>query len=146
MTSCREQSIDQIIAVGKLVFQTMQSHAAQHWLHLDLTMTQFKALVTLSANGPTTIGQLGQRLGIQLPGASHVADALVQLELAERYEDPEDRRRTFVRVSASGQTLVEQLREGGREKARAWLAELDDENMEALLRGLQAFAAVLDRR
>ncbi len=146
MASSREQSVEQIIAAGKLVFQAMQLHAEPHWRELDLTMSQLKALVALATHGPITIGQLGQRLGIQLPSASHVADALVQLELADRYEDSEDRRRTYVRLSARGQALIEQLREGGRERARAWLAELDDDDLISLLHGLQAMAAVVSRR
>ncbi len=146
MAVSREQSIEQVIAVGKLVFRAMQLHAEPHWRELDLTMSQLKALVALATHGPTTIGQLGQRLGIQLPGASHVADALVQLELADRYEDPEDRRRTYVCLTARGHALVEHLREGGRERARAWLAELDDDDLLCLLNGLQAMAAVVTRR
>ena len=146
MTSSREQSIDQIVECGRQVFHAIQSSTAPHWLELDLTMTQLKALMALAADGPVTIGLLGQKLGIHLPGASHVADSLVQLDLAARYEDPDDRRRTFVRLSATGQALMERLREGRRERIHAWLSELSDDDLAAVLRAVQVVARVVVHR
>src|SRR5207245_1710670 len=62
------------------------------WLNLDLTMAQFKAACALSIDQPTTVGALGQRLGIGLPAASHIVERLVRLSLADRYDDPRARR------------------------------------------------------
>jgi DNA-binding MarR family transcriptional regulator len=138
----REQTIDQIRECFWDVFRAINPPATPDWLGLDLTMAQLKALFALARGEPMTVGALGQVLRIQLPAASHAVDSLVRLELAKRYEDPEDRRRTFVQLTSRGQALVEQLREGRSGLSRRWLAELADDDLAALLRGLQAIAAV----
>jgi len=141
----REQTIERITECWRDVFHAINSLAMLDWLGLDLTMAQLKALFALAGGEPMTVGALGQVLGIQLPAASHAADSLVRLELARRYEDPQDRRRTFVQLTPRAQALVEQLREGRRGLFHNWLAELADDDLAALLRGLQAIAAVAAR-
>jgi len=142
----REQTIEQILECSRHLFRAVNSPTTPDWLGLDLTMAQLKALFALAGDEPTTVGALGQKLRIQLPAASHTTDSLVRLKLAERHEDSEDRRRTFVRLTPRGRALVEQLREGKREWLRGWVAELADDDLAALLRGLQAVVAVASRR
>jgi DNA-binding MarR family transcriptional regulator len=141
----REQTVDGITQAWRDVFRAINFLNMPEWLGLDLTMAQLKALLALAGDEPMTVGALGQALGVQLPAASHAADSLVRLELARRYEDPEDRRRTFVQLTPRARALVEQLREGRRGLFHRWLAELADDDLAALLRGLQAIAAVAAR-
>lgn len=49
-------------------------------------------------------------------------------------------------MTPRGHALVEQIREGKREWFRNWVAELADDDLAALLRGLQAIVAVASRR
>jgi DNA-binding MarR family transcriptional regulator len=141
----REQTVDGITQAWRDVFRAINFLNMPEWLGLDLTMAQLKALLALAGDEPMTVGALGQALGVQLPAASHAADSLVRLELARRCEDPEDRRRTFVQLTPRARALVEQLREGRRGLFHRWLAELADDDLAALLRGLQAIAAVAAR-
>ncbi len=141
----REQTVDRVTEVWRDVFRAINFLNMPELLGLDLTMAQLKALLALARGGPMTVGALGQALGIQLPAASHAADSLVRLELARRYEDPEDRRRTFVQLTPRAQALIEEAREGRRGLFRGWLAELADDDLAALLRGLQAIADVAAR-
>ncbi len=141
----RKQTVDRITEAWRDVFRTLNFLNMPELLGLDLTMAQLKALLALSRGKPMTVGALGQALGIQLPAASHAADSLVRLELAQRYEDPEDRRRTFVQLTPRAQALIEEVREGRRGLFRGWLTELADDDLAALLRGLQAIAGVAAR-
>jgi MarR family transcriptional regulator, organic hydroperoxide resistance regulator len=139
----REQTINQIMESYEGVSRALVSFTTPNWLELDLTMAQLKALFALAGNDPITVGRLGQMLRIRLPAASHAADSLVRLELAHRYEDSEDRRRTFVQLTPRGQSMVAQLRQGKRDLFRTWLAALADDDRAALLRGLQGITAVI---
>ena len=141
----REQTVDRITEAWRDVFRAINFLNMPEWLGLDLTMAQLKALLALAGGEPMTVGALGQALGVQLPAASHAADGLVRLELAQRYEDPQDRRRTFVQLTPHAQALIEEVREGRRGLFRRWLAELTDDDLAALLRGLQAIAGVAAR-
>src|SRR5436305_10823750 len=124
-----------------LIARAMHTAAEPTWLQLDLTIGQLKGLFTL-ADSPMTIGQLAEALGSGKPAASILVERLVQLGLVERAEDLLDRRRTIARVTARGEELTARLRQGGRERLRAWLSRLGDDDLAALVQGLRALAAV----
>jgi DNA-binding MarR family transcriptional regulator len=142
IVSSREENIEAIKACMHQLSRAVNPPMAPDWLGLDLTMSQLKALFALAGAGPTTVGELGQILQIQLPAASHTVDCLVRAKLARRYEDPEDRRRTYVELNDRGSTLVEHLREGKRELLQRWLDYLSDDDLVAMLRVLRRLATV----
>src|SRR5207244_1942970 len=79
-------------------------------------------------------------LGVGLPTGSHLVQRLVQAGLVDRTEDIENRRRTLVRPSTEGESLVGRLRNGSRDKLRDYLVLLDEEDRADLKRGLRALA------
>src|SRR5438067_13204161 len=135
----RDQLIDDAMQAQKQIVQAMHAAAEPTWLQLDLTMAQLKGLFAL-ADSPMTIGQLAEVLRSGKPAASILVERLVQLGLVERAEDPLDRRRTIARVTARGEERAARLRQGGRERLRTWLSRLGDDDLAALVQGLQALA------
>jgi len=131
-----------IIETFQAIFRGLQAATAPVWVELELSMAQLKTLFVLSNTGPAPIGQVAETLGISLPTASHLVERLVQARLAERTEDPLDRRRTLARLSPQGVELSERLRQGSCDRLRNWLARLDDEDRAALLLGLRALHQV----
>ncbi|HEX5502339.1 MAG TPA: MarR family transcriptional regulator [Thermomicrobiales bacterium] len=131
----------EVMAAFRDVMQAIEADSAPSWTLLDLTMGQIRGLVTLAKEGPLTIGELAGALGIGQPSASILVGHLVRAGLVERAEDPADRRRTFARLSRRGEELIGQLRQDKRERVRRWLAELADDDLAALARGLRALAA-----
>ncbi len=138
----REAHIDAILQAQRTVFRALEDSGATELLKLDLTMVQVKALAVLRRGGAMPVGGLGEQLKMGLPAASLLVDKLVQMRLAERQEDPNDRRRTLVRLTAEGEQQLSRLREGGPEQIRAWLSELSEEDLAALTRGIGALARV----
>ena len=114
--------------------------SAPEWLQLDLTMAQLKALFALTQEQPATVSSLGDALGIGISASSHLVDRLVQLQMVDRAEDPDDRRRTLVRLSSEGETLVARLRQGRRDRLTACLRRLTADELTALLEGLGALS------
>lgn len=55
------------------------------------------------------MGRLGSALGIGKPAATALVDALVRRELVERSEDPDDRRRTLVRLNTRRRSTQSRL-------------------------------------
>lgn len=107
----------------------------------ELSMAQFRTLLTLDHAQPATISELARRMGVGLPAASHLVDRLVTAGLVERAEDPADRRRTIVRLSASGQALVDRFKHGPLHAMRAALGRIDADTLRSLRRGLEALVA-----
>lgn len=142
MNPKREANINALLQAQKTIFQALQDGGATEWLKLDLTMAQVKALFALRRGGAIAVGVLAEQLKIGLPAASLLVDKLVQIGITERHEDPDDRRRTLVRLTAEGEQQVSRLQEGRRERIRAWLSELTEEDLAALARGTEALARV----
>jgi DNA-binding MarR family transcriptional regulator len=87
---------------------------------LDLSITQMKTLHVLADNGSeVSVKELSDRLGVSLPGASRIVDALLRRGWLERREDPVDRRMKRVRITDEGRKVLDQI-----EAAR--LAGLED--------------------
>jgi DNA-binding MarR family transcriptional regulator len=136
--------VDQAIGAMMRLYRALHSEASTRWLDLDLTLTQVKAIFTLAHERNATVGELARALGIGNAGASILVDRLVRLGLAERADDPADRRRTIVRLSAGGEALVTELSQGRREQIHAVLAHLAPDDLRALAQGLSAAAAAAE--
>jgi DNA-binding MarR family transcriptional regulator len=124
----------------RTVFGTLQQLSVPTWLKLDLTMAQFKALVAVQRNQGISVCTLGRELDIGESATSLLVDQLVRRGYVDRSTDPADRRRVRLVVSARGEELVDELRQGGRQIMKEWLAQLGDDDLDTLARGLHALA------
>lgn len=138
----KEALIDDVLAAHREIMRALHASAASCWLELELTMAQLRALMALADDSPSSIGSVAETLQIGLPTASHLVDRLVVAGLAERAEDPTDRRRTLARLSPAGEELIVRLRQGGREHLHAWLRQLDETDLVALRAGLRAIQRI----
>src|SRR5690348_13208153 len=108
----RYDLIEQVIEAERFIVGQQFAAALPNWVQLELTMAQLKTLVVLAEAGAPAVGDVAARLGVTLPTASHLIERLVQAGLAERTEDPHDRRRALVRLSPAGDDLLRGLRHG----------------------------------
>src|SRR5499426_3534698 len=144
--SCKEVRRDLLVERGLVLYRdvsrVLHERGAPAWLQTELTFAQLRALFTLADYGPTPIGRVARRLGIGLPAAGSLVDRLVEQGLVKRREDPLDRRRTLAETTGAGQALAQRLRQGSREALRAWLEQMDGDDLAALVRGLEALFAI----
>jgi DNA-binding MarR family transcriptional regulator len=92
------------------VQQTFGRDVVQLSHEFEISFSQMKALQILRLAGePTSIKDLGDRLGLSLGAMSRAADGLVQRGLVDRLEDPEDRRIKRLSLTKPGQEFVEKL-------------------------------------
>lgn len=138
MEERNDEIVIAIVENYRAIFRALQSATTPSWIDIDLSGAQLKALFVLSREGSASIGRIAEALRIGLPTGSHLVDRLVQAGLAERGEDPGDRRRTLARLTPKGEELVAQLRQGSSNQLKEWIAQLDDADAAALLRGLRA--------
>lgn len=138
----RSELVSTIVEAYMQLFITMQFNAVSHWLMLELTFAQARALFMLAARKELTVSQLARLLGVGNPTASILVQQLVERELVTRTEHATDRRHTILRLSPKGAEIG-----AGRRKERAkqwqrWLSQLSDEELNALARGLTAIVEV----
>ncbi len=100
----------QLLALWRAVITTGDVEAYAIFEELDLTLTQVKAMCALSG-AELTVKELGERLGLSLPGASRAVDALVARGLLTRREDTADRRMKRLHCTDTGRRALERLDE-----------------------------------
>jgi DNA-binding MarR family transcriptional regulator len=77
---------------------------------LEISITQMKTLHALSdCTQEISVKQVSDRLGLSLPGASRIVDALLRRGWVERREDPDDRRMKRVGITAAGREIVDRI-------------------------------------
>jgi DNA-binding MarR family transcriptional regulator len=100
-------------------------------------------LAHIATEGPRTVGQIADELGLTLPAASKLARDLEDHTLVYRREHPDDRRRTLVDLNALTQKQVlAWIGRRDRPLAQA-LAGLSAAEREAFLKGLRSLAEAL---
>lgn len=139
------EAIEAIVAAQHRIAHSMFQASVPDWIQLDLTMGQLRTLMALAADGPMTVSEVADTLAISKPTASILIDRLVQAGDAGRTEDPDDRRRTLVALTAAGFALVARLRQGKSERYERLLAAMHPDDLAALTRGMQALAAIAER-
>jgi DNA-binding MarR family transcriptional regulator len=141
MAQQRKSLIVEILKARGALFQAVSAATVSAWIDSDLTMAQMKGLRSLAHHNPSTVTGFAGVLKISQPTASQLIDRLVQAGLAERSEDPQDRRRMLVRLSKKGQQLHARFGQSQR-RFRVWLHQMSGDDLEALYRGLGALAHV----
>ena len=101
-------------AGGDLLFRLVRSLSAMECEETrccGVTMGQGLALLALESGGQTTMREVAAALGVSAGTATRVVDNLVRDGLAERAEDPADRRRVCIRPTKDGEKRITQLEE-----------------------------------
>jgi MarR family transcriptional regulator, organic hydroperoxide resistance regulator len=127
------------------LFTTMQFNATSHWLMLELTFAQARALFMLAARKELTVSQLAKLLGVGNPTASILVQQLVERDLVIRTEHTTDRRHTIIRLSPKGAEIGAGRRKEREKQWQRWLSQLSDDELNALAGGLSAIVAVVKK-
>ncbi len=95
-------AVEETAQMYMFIFGAIQRSTTEEWLQIELSMAQIKLLFSLGHQGPLTIGQAADSLGVGLPTASHLVEKLVQQGLVERINDETDRRQVYARSVGLG--------------------------------------------
>jgi DNA-binding MarR family transcriptional regulator len=108
----------------------------------EISFSQMKALHALrDAPEPVSVKELGDRLGLSLAAISRAADGLVQRQLVDRTEDPEDRRMKRLTLTDAGYELVEKLIRSRLAGIEEFVATLSDKERALLDKALEPILA-----
>ena len=100
----------QLVGFVRFAWSGSDSEFTREVAEQDLSFSQLKTLLLIGEQaGTLSVKEVAERLGISLPTASRAVDSLVRRGLAERAEDPVDRRQKQVRISRKGERLMERL-------------------------------------
>ncbi|WP_028593427.1 MarR family winged helix-turn-helix transcriptional regulator [Paenibacillus assamensis] len=72
----------------------------------DITPLQYSILEYLAVSQPVTLSQISECKHISMPNTSREIKKLTDKQLCEKFEVPDDRRKQFIRLSESGQAMM----------------------------------------
>lgn len=104
------------------------------------------ALVTLALDGPATVGELAQRVGLSPATASLLVGELDRAGFVERHEDASDRRRTIVSLRAEDAREIEAWASERSAPLRRALERLDPEARAGFMAGWRLMAEEVSAR
>jgi DNA-binding MarR family transcriptional regulator len=115
------------------------------WSEAELTTGQLRLMFFLQIQPGATLRELAAHLKVSAPTASGLVDRLTRHEYVSRKEDAQDRRFVRHEITERGRQIVAELEREGRALMTAIFTQLDDEDMGALMRGLEALVAAAER-
>jgi DNA-binding MarR family transcriptional regulator len=142
-TPNRSELINTVVQAYVELFVIMQFNVVSHWLMLELTFAQARAVIILAARKELTLSQLAKLLGVGKPTASLLVQGLVERGLVTRTEGTSDRRQVVIRLSAKGEEIGSGRRQEREKQWQGWLNQLNDEDLNALARGFSALMGVV---
>ncbi len=109
----------------------------------EISIEQFHILRHIR-KGFQSVSELASVRQISRPAVSQAVDALVEKGLISRRQDTQDRRYVHLRLTASGEELLNKIFSENRAWMAARLATLPPEEMQTILRALDVLRATFE--
>ena len=109
-----------------------------------LTLTQFRALRTVVARTPVTMGAVAQELAINPSSVTRACDRLTAEGLLERAPNPLNKREILLAPTARGRRIVERIDHDRREALAVIMREMSAESRAGTASAFAQFAKVAD--
>jgi len=121
--------------IGYLLRLAYQRHSVifQHHALMDLTATQFSALIRIQEEETCSQNHLGRMISVDVATIKGVVDRLNKKGLITLNADPGDKRRTLISLKPETQTMMEDLRTMGVQISEETLRPLNTTERERLL-------------
>tara|TARA_R110000787_G_scaffold63708_1_gene144402 strand:+ start:561 stop:1004 length:444 start_codon:yes stop_codon:yes gene_type:complete len=129
----QEYSLDE--QVGYLLRLASQRHAVIFLQQISekLTPTQFSTLMRISEGGEISQNHLGRLASMDVATVKGVVDRLKAKGLIQSRADKDDKRRSLISLSATGNALIETLKEDGARISEKTLAPLRSSERKTLI-------------
>jgi len=134
---------EEMWAITKDLFKFLQFRDRDAMTACGLSVAQCYSLDAIGTQGQLTLNELAEALYIAPSTASRTVDELVRKGLAERRQDPDDRRAVCLTLSSQGQALFEALRQHLLQRQLAILQQIDPTSRRDVLTTLQKLSQAI---
>lgn len=112
---CAARVMETIPLLMRFIRADMRTHSAE-----CLSIPQLRSLAFLKRNPGASLSEVAEHLGVTCATASTTIERLVQRNLVQRTDHPQERRRVVLNLTEEGKQLLEQ----SQQKTRAHIAEI----------------------
>ncbi len=125
--------------------QSLHAQQQSCWDDLDLTMSQFKVLMSIAATGGVSGRDLARKFGVGPSAITATIERLVQRGYVRREEDLRDRRVSWSRPTPAALALFHRVSAGHDEQLTEILITLSPDDLVAVERALTLLRTASDQ-
>lgn len=130
-----EQCAAKIMDVIPVVIRFMRAEMRQEGQPL-LSLSQLRVLSFLQRRPQASLSEVADYLDVSRSTMSATIERLVQRGLVNRAEDPQERRRVVLTLTATGVQYLQQVSEATRSQISEVLAPLSEAQLRQLMQGI----------
>jgi DNA-binding MarR family transcriptional regulator len=134
---------EEMWSVTKDLFKFLQFRDRDAMTSCGLSVAQCYSLDAIGTQGQLTLNELAESLYITPSTASRTIEELVRKGLAERRQDPADRRAVCLTLTPQGGALFEALRQHLMQRQIAILQQIDPSSRRDVLTALQKLSQAI---
>ena len=101
-------------------------------------------LLHLDQKPPLRLTKIASELNIPMFSASRLVDALVEIKLIKKEQDPDDGRGIAVSLVPAGQAVIRDIEEQSYDRVVKNFAEDKEDELDAIMRGVEKLHQILD--
>ena len=141
-----DQTLDQYIDRLQTAVSTAMRKIGSDLSELQgLTGPQFFIMNLLYKNGKYTVTELADKISVKPSAVTVMIDRLYKNGYVLRERDEHDRRVVILQLSDAGRLLFEQALEKRKKVLRQYMAYMDQEELEFLVKIYEKFALVVEK-
>jgi DNA-binding MarR family transcriptional regulator len=129
---------------NQISFRDFQG-ALKRWHEGSLSVVHLNVLMALRGGQPMTMSHLAEMLDVSVASATGIVDRMEKKGVVERRHSEADRRVVEVHLTERGRAVFLAMRAERQVRLTSLLAEISDDDLAALLRGLRAFRVARER-
>jgi len=133
--------LDQVVTALLTASRLLVAIAARSLAAVEdtLTLPQYRLLVVLDSQGPSSLAGLAERLEVNPSTALRMIERLAQAGMVEKITNPATRREVVVRLTGAGWQTVRQVTEARRRELARIVETMPAAQREHLVAALTAF-------
>jgi DNA-binding MarR family transcriptional regulator len=132
--------MDTIPLVMRFIRADMRANSAA-----SLSIPQLRSLAFLNRNPGASLSDLAEHLGVTCATASATTERLVQRNLVQRIDDPQERRRVLLSLTKDGKHHLKQSQDQTRTHIADLLTGLTEEQISHIEEGLALLKNVFEQ-
>jgi len=138
---------DRLTAVMPVVIKSMIRHEQNALIDGCINPSQYWAMnwLALREEG-ATMNEFAEATDMRPSTATMLVDRLVELKFVERSNDPDDRRKVLVRLTAEGKKAQGEIKEQKKNAVRETFRPLDEDEREQYLSLIETLADRLENQ
>ena len=126
--------------IHREVFKAIYEQAGE-----DIAPHHLMIMRMLYEIGPFHMTGIGDEIAISKSQMTHSTDKLISLGLIERHPDDQDRRKINIQLTAKGRETLEKLQQTTKDRLKAKLECLTDDDLDRLATSLRNMAEIITK-